>query len=100
MIRRPPRSTLFPYTTLFRSSNIARDQIAEARVAAFEIVVALFFGNLVRRPRIALLLRDPDATIVAQRFAHQRELRLIVARYRNAGRMDLREAWIGEERST
>src|SRR2546430_6056532 len=24
MIRRPPRSTLFPYTTLFRSSPIAR----------------------------------------------------------------------------
>src|SRR2546421_7947102 len=23
MIRRPPRSTLFPYTTLFRSSNFA-----------------------------------------------------------------------------
>src|SRR3712207_7559842 len=23
MIRRPPRSTLFPYTTLFRSTNIA-----------------------------------------------------------------------------
>src|SRR2546428_10105180 len=27
MIRRPPRSTLFPYTTLFRSWN--RDQIAD-----------------------------------------------------------------------
>ena len=25
MIRRPPRSTLFPYTTLFRSKNVARD---------------------------------------------------------------------------
>src|SRR5438105_9314698 len=25
MIRRPPRSTLFPYTTLFRSSGIRRD---------------------------------------------------------------------------
>src|SRR2546429_6052971 len=25
MIRRPPRSTLFPYTTLFRSPNAARD---------------------------------------------------------------------------
>src|SRR5688572_31124498 len=25
MIRRPPRSTLFPYTTLFRSSNGAGD---------------------------------------------------------------------------
>src|SRR2546425_7034683 len=24
MIRRPPRSTLFPYTTLFRSSNVYR----------------------------------------------------------------------------
>src|SRR2546429_5306213 len=24
MIRRPPRSTLFPYTTLFRSNNIGR----------------------------------------------------------------------------
>src|SRR3712207_8306073 len=24
MIRRPPRSTLFPYTTLFRSGNIVR----------------------------------------------------------------------------
>src|SRR3712207_8515584 len=29
MIRRPPRSTLFPYTTLFRSSLLAlRDSIA------------------------------------------------------------------------
>src|SRR2546430_5702638 len=25
MIRRPPRSTLFPYTTLFRSSALAED---------------------------------------------------------------------------
>src|SRR2546425_3036951 len=25
MIRRPPRSTLFPYTTLFRSSSALRD---------------------------------------------------------------------------
>src|SRR3712207_7142593 len=28
MIRRPPRSTLFPYTTLFRSSNEALFQLA------------------------------------------------------------------------
>src|SRR5258706_2525233 len=26
MIRRPPRSTLFPYTTLFRSHRLARDR--------------------------------------------------------------------------
>src|SRR5688572_31030929 len=27
MIRRPPRSTLFPYTTLFRSSHPRRDRV-------------------------------------------------------------------------
>src|SRR2546422_4873600 len=26
MIRRPPRSTLFPYTTLFRSRNLIREE--------------------------------------------------------------------------
>src|SRR2546425_7801941 len=29
MIRRPPRSTLFPYTTLFRSFEGHRDQLKE-----------------------------------------------------------------------
>src|SRR3712207_7472408 len=37
MIRRPPRSTLFPYTTLFRSSLLGR----RWRVAAIEDVVAV-----------------------------------------------------------
>src|SRR2546430_14031947 len=31
MIRRPPRSTLFPYTTLFRSVRLARRGIHELR---------------------------------------------------------------------
>src|SRR3712207_7902761 len=30
MIRRPPRSTLFPYTTLFRSVVVRREQEADA----------------------------------------------------------------------
>src|SRR3712207_8487307 len=36
MIRRPPRSTLFPYTTLFRSSRVAPqgDRAGRARVAS------------------------------------------------------------------
>src|SRR3989454_6193211 len=29
MIRRPPRSTLFPYTTLFRSARAAEKEVAE-----------------------------------------------------------------------
>src|SRR3712207_7200450 len=31
MIRRPPRSTLFPYTTLFRSVEVDHDHRARAR---------------------------------------------------------------------
>src|SRR5256886_11666568 len=38
MIRRPPRSTLFPYTTLFRSQSYAalgaRDTVGKKRVGA------------------------------------------------------------------
>src|SRR3989442_6470776 len=30
MIRRPPRSTLFPYTTLFRSQELGRTAVPEA----------------------------------------------------------------------
>src|SRR3712207_7985390 len=32
MIRRPPRSTLFPYTTLFRSVRVGRQNIAPNHV--------------------------------------------------------------------
>src|SRR2546426_6937048 len=39
MIRRPPRSTLFPYTTLFRSIVIF-DAGGEHEAAAREVVVA------------------------------------------------------------
>src|SRR5258707_1881869 len=44
MIRRPPRSTLFPYTTLFRSSRdhdagVARPHQNAARVERIEIDV-------------------------------------------------------------
>src|SRR3712207_8077447 len=31
MIRRPPRSTLFPYTTLFRSGDVAVDRVPPAQ---------------------------------------------------------------------
>src|SRR3712207_7101356 len=33
MIRRPPRSTLFPYTTLFRSLPVRVDYLSRARSA-------------------------------------------------------------------
>src|SRR5256885_11252336 len=44
MIRRPPRSTLFPYTTLFRSANVlAPLQAKDIRVLVYE--GAGSFGN-------------------------------------------------------
>src|SRR3712207_7692876 len=36
MIRRPPRSTLFPYTTLFRSALGDEDALAEADVGELQ----------------------------------------------------------------
>src|SRR2546425_5750798 len=40
MIRRPPRSTLFPYTTLFRSLCISHEQIQSVSVRAAQTRVA------------------------------------------------------------
>src|SRR2546429_5175699 len=37
MIRRPPRSTLFPYTTLFRSIFNAADNLAGQQVNGYEV---------------------------------------------------------------
>src|SRR3712207_7536434 len=44
MIRRPPRSTLFPYTTLFRSA--AADQLGHANTST---TTDVYFGRAVRR---------------------------------------------------
>src|SRR5687768_18174525 len=41
MIRRPPRSTLFPYTTLFRSHLIGEDQARGRHLLAFDHVLAV-----------------------------------------------------------
>ena len=35
-------------------SDVARDQVAEAGIAALQIIIALGFGNLVRRALVAL----------------------------------------------
>src|SRR3712207_9188448 len=45
MIRRPPRSTLFPYTTLFRSEG---DHFGAGIVRAVEAVAAIAVGDLRR----------------------------------------------------
>src|SRR3712207_8431074 len=47
MMRRPPRSTLFPYTTLFRSRVVTRGR------AAHENAAATLHAPERRRPRVA-----------------------------------------------
>jgi len=53
MIRRPPRSTLFPYTTLFRSLDIAPTQTA---VGSFNIPHTYYFmpGETARLSRLVI----------------------------------------------
>src|SRR3712207_8829335 len=46
MIRRPPRSTLFPYTTLFRSQN--RNYSIEDRL----IILGIFYQEISANPNV------------------------------------------------
>src|SRR2546426_1661881 len=60
MIRRPPRSTLFPYTTLFRSPNFARrsknvSKDNRKRNAKLWLVYGKFDRCLVRLLKILLI---------------------------------------------
>src|SRR5256885_10880076 len=45
MIRRPPRSTLFPYTTLFRSHALRRDEEIHATLPDGRVVAATLSGR-------------------------------------------------------
>src|SRR3712207_7229953 len=64
MIRRPPRSTLFPYTTLFRSSlYVTHDQIEAMTMG--DLVAVLKKGVLQQVDRPQALYRRPANLFVA-----------------------------------
>src|SRR5256885_8770194 len=56
MIRRPPRSTLFPYTTLFRSHRAQRGDQKHHREHRHHFQQPAVFGNLAR---VAPLVNNP-----------------------------------------
>src|SRR5256885_13199447 len=56
MIRRPPRSTLFPYTTLSRSENFTAEQMISATDLRSSFDVAMVFSTKYE-PRHSLLER-------------------------------------------
>src|SRR2546422_11267990 len=70
MIRRPPRSTLFPYTTLFRSSRPVDAAVVEAFLTAVS-PISLQVATQV--------LDQVEQDLIVQR--RQRELQLEQARY-------------------
>src|SRR5256885_7850853 len=45
MIRRPPRSTLFPYTTLFRSLVVHRSQDSRVVILEYEVHGKILLGG-------------------------------------------------------
>src|SRR5690349_23693404 len=49
MIPRPPRSTLFPYTTLFRSALVRRRPVLDDRHGREDVLAALGVGALLER---------------------------------------------------
>src|SRR2546426_5112922 len=61
MIRRPPRSTLFPYTTLFRSVMVASDGISPHGHPRLAGTHARVLGRFVRDSG-ALSLRSEEHT--------------------------------------
>src|SRR2546422_8233470 len=72
MIRRPPRSTLFPYTTLFRSHGVARLHAGPAHVVGGDSERLDHRGGIVvervgdveqaRRRHSPVLLQDRKST--------------------------------------
>src|SRR3712207_8336721 len=58
MIRRPPRSTLFPYTTLFRSLRRGRVSIAASTVLAATVLPWAIRAFTDRHPGIRCAVRD------------------------------------------
>src|SRR2546425_8822033 len=74
MIRRPPRSTLFPYTTLFRSlpavqgAEIAGRRIAQPNHADEPVVCGIAHGNGVRE--LLRRIRSEEHTSELQSLAY------------------------------
>src|SRR5256885_17029938 len=104
MIRRPPRSTLFPYTTLFRSELAAEQELAALEPRVQEGSASL--GDLVQRRQEAelrgALARQRSDDLVRQLERAQQVLRAhgddLAQRRAAEAELAVQPALINEER--
>src|SRR5256885_13029740 len=73
MIRRPPRSTLFPYTTLFRSSRCRAATLFAAAMAAIAVASVFSADSLALRVFFAPVL-GRFLTVAVRSEEHTSEL--------------------------
>src|SRR2546425_3035467 len=78
MIRRPPRSTLFPYTTLFRS-HMAEGP-SEIATEALKVEVPGEYRGAVARPRRGRKAGTPDADRSEEHTSELQSLAYLVCR--------------------
>src|SRR5256885_11812352 len=73
MIRRPPRSTLFPYTTLFRSMLMGGSAIRTGTMTTGDLIMYLSTVALITMPVIQLA---NIGTQITEAFADRKSTRL------------------------
>src|SRR2546429_1278584 len=77
MIRRPPRSTLFPYTTLFRSCIVPEKRKAEAVKAALRGPISTACpGSFLRKQAHCLLYLDAESASRSEEHTSELQSRL------------------------
>src|SRR2546427_11800162 len=100
MIRRPPRSTLFPYTTLFRSETAGDDDPLDFAGAFIELRDLRIPEQLLDRevPHVTVaaeqlhrLRRDPHRGLGREQLGHARLRREALAPVDEIGRASCRE---------
>src|SRR5690242_21413155 len=70
MIRRPPRSTLFPYTTLFRSTAAKLESVALTALAS--LVVGAVVGRSSDNPQLPAAIRQLAIVVAASAVTYTR----------------------------
>src|SRR3712207_9087465 len=73
MIRRPPRSTLFPYTTLFRSRHARRDRGLLSRPSLEAVIDYRAFVDGAMQEHLSEDLDEETAGLVVLGLAHEEQ---------------------------